>query len=586
MRGPDGAGMWMGGDSRVGFGHRRLSIIDLSQTGAQPMQSRDGRLVVTFNGEIFNYRALRSDLETRGHQFASRSDTEVLLHLYADKGDAMVHDLRGMFAFAIWDEAQRRLLLARDLYGIKPLYYADGGGTLRFASQVKALVGGGGVPKNPDPAGWCGFLMSGSVPEPFTTYSAIRALPAGSTLSLIEGGAPEIRNYQSVAGIYRQAEQTSVHGAIRSADVQFHVREALLDSVRHHLVADVPVGAFLSGGTDSGALVGLMRDAGQDELQTVTLAFGEFDGSASDESVVAGDVAAAYGTHHTRRVVSAREFQDELPRMIRAMDQPSIDGVNSWFVSKAAHELGLKVAISGLGGDELFGGYPSFHDIPRLTAWMAPFRSVPSLSRSLRTLAGRFDLARLGLSPKLAGLAEFGGSFAGAYLLRRGLFMPWELDSLVGPEVAREGLEGLRYLDLIGGCLEPEPKLAYHKVATLESCLYMRNQLLRDTDWASMQHSLEVRVPLVDSVLLQRLAPFNGALQTEDAKRYLRDSPGRPMPQSVIKPKTGFTVPIEHWIRTLQIPEAVAAGVPRSHHWSRRWAMIIRWMFQHGIEAA
>ena len=209
-RGPDGLGEWYSQDERVGFGHRRLTIIDLSERGAQPMMSADGKLVVTFNGEIYNYRQLRASLEARGCVFRTQTDTEVLLHLYAEKGEAMVNDLRGMFAFGLWDAEKNALLLARDPYGIKPLYYADDGWTLRFASQVKALLAGGKVSRNPEPAGWVGFCLFGSVPEPFTTYQEIRALPAGSTLWVDRVGTRETKQYFSIADTYCRAEAATL----------------------------------------------------------------------------------------------------------------------------------------------------------------------------------------------------------------------------------------------------------------------------------------------------------------------------------------------------------------------------------------
>ena len=445
-RGPDGLGEWYSQDERVGFGHRRLTIIDLSERGAQPMMSADGKLVVTFNGEIYNYRQLRAALETRGCVFRTQTDTEVLLHLYAEKGEAMVNDLRGMFAFGLWDAERNALLLARDPYGIKPLYYADDGWTLRFASQVKALLAGGKVSRNQEPAGWVGFCLFGSVPEPFTTYQEIRALPAGSTLWVDRVGTRETKQYFSIADTYCSAE--TARSPASDQDLQLAAREALLDSVRHHLVADVPVGAFLSSGIDSGALVGLMRDAGQQEIQTVTLAFEEFRGRSEDEAPIAAEIAAQYGTRHTTRVVTEQEFRDDLPKILDAMDQPTIDGLNTWFVSKAAHEFGLKVAISGLGGDELFGGYPSFRDVPLCVRALAIPGRIPGLgnvARRLLTGLGRFSHV---VNPKAAGLLKYGGTYAGAYLLRRGLFMPWELESVIGAETARLGLRRLNPLRL------------------------------------------------------------------------------------------------------------------------------------------
>src|SRR5438094_6190274 len=313
-RGPDGLGEWYSSDERLGFAHRRLTIIDLSERGAQPMASADGKLVITFNGEIYNYRQLRASLEAKGRIFHSQTDTEVLLHLYAERGEAMVHDLRGMFAFGLWDADKNALLLARDPYGIKPLYYADDGWTFRFASQVKALLAGGKVSRNQEPAGWVGFCLLGSVPEPFTTYQEIRALPAGSTLWVNRVGIRETKQYFSIADAYCRAEVASAPAKIE--DLQLAARQALLDSVRHHLVADVPVGAFLSSGIDSGALVGLMRDAGQQDIQTVTLSFAEFRGKHEDEAPLAAEIAARYGAQHTIRVVTEDEFRKDLPKIL------------------------------------------------------------------------------------------------------------------------------------------------------------------------------------------------------------------------------------------------------------------------------
>ena len=572
-RGPDGRGEWLSPDERVGLGHRRLAILDLSERGAQPMSSVDGRLVITFNGEIYNYRELRAGLEAKGYRFRTHTDTEVLLHLYAEKGEALVNDLRGMFAFGLWDAGKRALLLARDPYGIKPLYYADDGWTLRFASQVKALLAGGKISRDKEPAGWVGFCLFGSVPEPFTTYQDIRALPAGTAMWVDRTGTREANSFFFLAKAYCDAQPVDPPAIMEEAMTR--VREALLDSVRHHLVADVPVGAFLSSGIDSGALVGLMRDAGQQDIQTVTLGFEEFKGTIADEAPLAEEVAARYGTRHVARVVTEREFRDDLPKIFEAMDQPTIDGLNTWFVSKAARELGLKVAISGLGGDELFGGYPSFRDVPRWVRALAVPGRVPLVGDLARWVLTNLEpLFGHHMSPKAAGLLKYGGSYAGAYLLRRGLFMPWELDTVMDPEVARIGLRRLDPLHRIASVLNPMPKTSYGKVAVLESALYMRNQLLRDTDWASMAHSLEVRVPLVDVKLLSQVASVtaNGG----QLKRVLAGAPRVALPPKVIdRPKTGFTTPINAWLqrdaRAQQWRRVPALAVDRCA-WARRWA--------------
>jgi asparagine synthase (glutamine-hydrolysing) len=572
-RGPDGSGMWLADDGRIGLAHRRLAIIDLSDNALQPMHSEDGRFVIAFNGEIYNYKDLRHSLRAKGHRFRTESDTEVLLHLYAEHGIAMVHHLRGMFAFALWDSHERIVVLARDPFGIKPLYYSDDGWTCRFASQVKALLAGGAISRDPDPAGEVGFYLFGSVPEPFTSWRAIRSLPSGTTIVIDrKGPSPPVR-YHSIAAVYRNNERPEGEAPER----QEAIRAALLDSVRSHMVADVPVGAFLSSGIDSGALVGLMRDAGAGEIRTVTVGFDEFRGLQQDETPLAAELARQYGTQHTTRIVTRAEFESDLPNILSAMDQPSIDGINTWFVAKAAREIGLKVAISGLGGDEMFGGYPSFRQLPSwVRAFALPSR-IPGLGLLSRGLMQSVS-PLLGANPKGAGLVEYGGSYAGAYLLRRGLFMPWELNQVLDRDTVRQGLRRLLPVSLIEATLKPRPRTAFARVATLESSLYMRNQLLRDTDWASMAHSLEVRVPLVDSVLLAKLAPWAGPERRRNGKRLLAAAPTRALPTAVTnRAKTGFTTPVEKWMTShiragkLEPRRAAAATAP----WARDWSRVI-----------
>jgi len=570
-RGPDGEGEWLSADGRAGFGHRRLAIIDLSERAAQPMASADGKVVIVFNGEIYNYRALRSDLEAKGYVFRTQSDTEVLLQLYASKGAAMVRDLRGMFAFGLWDGDKQGLLLARDPYGIKPLYYADDGWTLRFASQVKALVAGRRTGLDPDPAGWAGFFLFGNVPEPYTIYRDIRAVPAGATLWIDRRGLREPERYFSIPQVFAEAERSAAR-----PDAQSRIRTSLIDSVRHHLVADVPVGLFLSSGVDSAALLGLMRDAGHDDVHAITLRYEEFRGRHDDEAPLAGVVARQYGARHTIRTVTQEEFRADLSKIFTAMDQPTIDGINTWFVAKAAREQGLKAAISGLGGDELVGGYPSFADIPRWVRWMRWSACVPFAGEAFRrTVSAVNDLVPLA-HPKIAGFLKYARSYAGAYLLRRGVFMPWELPDLMDRKFIREGLRRLDPVKHIAAILKPEPHTAWGKVAALESSLYLRNQLLRDTDWASMAHSLEVRVPFVDASLLRAVAADFAGLPPAAGKRLLAAAPRAAVPDRIVtRAKTGFSTPIERWLKDderirgwRQVPRLR----PRNCPWARRWA--------------
>ena len=563
-RGPDGAGLWWGEDRRCGIAHRRLSIIDLSERASQPMVSADGRFIITFNGEIYNYPALRTALETEGVQFRTTSDTEVLLHLYARDGDAMVHKLRGMYAFAIWDHEKRRLFLARDPYGIKPLYTANDGWTFRFASQVKALLAGGQVSRDPEPAGLVGYHLLGSVPEPFTLYREIRALPAGHFQWVDEAGPREPRRFANLAAVLAEGAQ---HRAAPS-ELNEHVRQAALDSVSAHLLADVEVGVFLSAGIDSGALLGLMRDAGQQKVRAITLGFDEFADTAEDEVPLAAQVARHYDAEHIIRRVGEREFQNDLPAILEAMDQPSIDGVNTWFVSKAAKEAGLKVALSGLGGDELLAGYPSFRDIPRWRRRYGALARVPFWGRMARMVAATLlpEFARR--NPKALSIFEHAGDWSGCYLLRRGLYLPHELPSLLGEEVTREGLRRLDLARKYKGQLRPDPGCNTARICVLESSNYMRNQLLRDCDWAGMAHSLEVRVPLVDWQFAKALSPSLATLAPEAGKAALALSPSLPLPEIIrLRAKTGFGVPTGNWMTNA----TGAVNLPTKGHVSRAW---------------
>ncbi|GAB4355507.1 MAG: asparagine synthase (glutamine-hydrolyzing) [Gammaproteobacteria bacterium] len=538
-RGPDGEGTWISEDKSIGLGHRRLAIIDLSERGDQPMTDGNG-LWISYNGEIYNYRELHRELEARGYTFRSDSDTEVLLHLYREHGREMCTHLRGMYAFALWDGARQGLLVARDPYGIKPLYYADDGRTLKVASQVKALLAGGGINTSPEPAGHVGFFLWGFVPEPFTLYRGLRALPPGTTLWVERGGKPHLETFCDIAAEVTQPGTCKPD----PAQAREALAHALEESVRQHMVADVPVGVFLSAGLDSTAIATLAARHAPGRLKTFTLGFEEYRGTLADETPLAETVAKRLGTDHTTCWVQGTEFERSLEAVLTAMDQPSIDGTNTYFVSKAAVGAGLKVALSGLGGDELLGGYPSFRHVP----------AILRVARPLRWFGKGFRVVTLSLirrltSPKYAGLFEFGHSYGGAYLLRRSLYMPWELPEILDPDLVREGWRALDPIARIDRTL-PREVPPFAAVAAMEASLYMRNMLLRDADWASMAHSLEVRVPLVDLDLLRAVASF---MHTESplGKRAMAACAwrGEEPAELLARPKTGFSIPVREWLR-------------------------------------
>ena len=542
-RGPDAVGYWSDPQSGVSLGHRRLSIIDLDKRSNQPMSTEDSRYIIVFNGEIYNFRELRLSMEGKGEVFQTQSDTEVLLKLYKLEGEAMLMRLRGMFAFAIWDRLTHSLFMARDPYGIKPLYIARVKDGYLFASQVKALLASGLVSREPDAAGQVGYWLFGSVPEPRTWFRDISAIPAGSWCKISkEGQLTGPKRYWDIADAWREAPICN----ISAAEAQELVRSAVTQSVRQHLVADVPVGVFLSGGIDSGSLAGLMKDCGVASVKGVTIAFNEFKGNYQDEVPVAAEIARQYGVDHHVRIVTREEFETDLPSIMSSMDQPSIDGINTWYASKAAAELGLKVVLSGVGGDELFYGYPSFQQLPKLVSRWKMLSCIPGINR-LANLA-LDQMARRSGNARWRWLTRQASSLHGAYWLRRGLFAPEELIGLMGANLGIESLIDLNPAKLVEsmvGNLSQDPMAA---VGQLESMAYLRNQLLRDSDWASMAHSLELRTPLVDAWLLRDLMPVLKSINRLKGKALLGASPSLALSNKVInREKTGFGIPLGSW---------------------------------------
>ncbi|OYU12426.1 MAG: asparagine synthase (glutamine-hydrolyzing) [Comamonadaceae bacterium PBBC1] len=572
QRGPDGAGLWVADDQRVGLAHRRLAIIDLTADGAQPMATADGRFQIVFNGEIYNYLELRTQLQSQGVLFKSQTDTEVLLQLYARHGAAMCSQLRGMYAFAIWDTLEQSLFLARDPFGIKPLYIADDGHTLRFASQVKALLAGGAVPSDRDPQGEYGYWVWGHVPEPHTLYAAISAFKPGTWLKIARNGQVQDGQFDSVADML----QGDTPPAIPYADL----RAALLDSVGHHLIADVPVGVFLSSGIDSATLAALAAECGG-KLRTVTLGFEEYRGTEADESPMAEEVARQYGADHQTVWIGKQDFEHAFEEFIDAMDQPSADGLNTWLVSRAASQLGLKVAISGLGGDEFFGGYPSFQQIPKIRRLASHFAAIPGLGKMVRQLSA--PVLRRFTTEKYAGLLEYGSTLQGAYQLRRAMRMPWELDckktkTNLDCNYSEQGVH--EYVDPVSRrVIQSSASEDFAQISHLEATQYMRNQLLRDSDWASMAHSIELRVPLVDVALTQFIAAQRlGGYQYTKQDLAAAANPALPT-KLTNRPKTGFTVPVRDWMKPTN-----SAQTKQAERGLRGWQRSVLGAYQ-GVQA-
>jgi asparagine synthase (glutamine-hydrolysing) len=573
-RGPDGRGIWVGDDGRFGMGHRRLAVIGLGDQGKQPMQlgpdCRTGQaanLAVSFNGEIYNFAELRRDLEQEGHRVHTATDTEVLLHLYEQHGRGFVRKLRGMFGFALWDGVRRQLHLARDPLGIKPLYIADDRQTIRVASQAKALLAGGRVARATSDAGLAGFFLFGSVPDPLTAWSAIDAVEAGTVVTFESGGSRSVDRYYSLPEALQAPDRAD------RTPLSLGVPEAFRDSVDAHMVADVEVGLFLSGGIDSSSLLGLATEAGH-EIRAVTVGFDEFAGHATDETPLARHVAQLYHARHLVRPVSRRYLVETIPQILDDMDQPSIDGMNTWLVAGAAAEAGLKVAISGIGGDEFLAGYSTFSRVPASIRVLKHIPARPLLGGTFRRLSAPLLSRR---SPKLPGLVEYGGDLASNWFLQRAVFMPWDLPEILGADRAASALSALDLRQLLSRAVNPRPEGDLAAISALEGGLYMRNQLLRDADWAGMAHSLEIRVPLSDARLVRAMAaPLNLQWRPRDGKEALGRSPRPPVPAAIAdRPKTGFSVPMAEWIvedSRYSSWRKQSTLVRDGNPWARRWA--------------
>jgi asparagine synthase (glutamine-hydrolysing) len=561
-RGPDGQGTYVAPNHSVAFSHTRLSIIDLSAAGDQPMFSTGGRYVIVFNGEIYNYEQLRDELAADGATFQSHSDTEVVLQMYMRVGKHCVDKLQGMFAFAIWDQQAGSCFLARDPLGIKPLYLWESGGCLAFASEIRALLEADLGPRRLDAEALHAYLLFGSVQEPRTLVENIRVLPAGHRLEWSSGKVHEEPYWQLQLGI--PAVESSVSGRPAHAE---RVREAVVDSVRRHFVSDVPVSLFLSGGIDSTAIAALAKHCGFDNLRTFSISFDEHEFNEGD---LAARTADHFGTEHHDWRMQDVDGRDLIHEFLDALDQPSNDGFNTFCVSKFAHDSGAKVVLSGLGGDELFGGYPSFSRVP----WLMDSYRKASLAGSLPRRMAAAAFRAMG-STRWQRMSEFlnsSGDVCAAYWTMRGFFLNSEANRLVEHYT---GLSGWSIGDVAYGPL-PNAENIYDAVSELEATRYMRNQLLRDSDVMSMAWGLELRVPLVDSRLVESIADVPSMSRLASGKRLLLDAVPE-IPEWIRQqPKRGFRFPFERWIAHAWgdiFHDLTASSPVPLNTWYRRWSL-------------
>lgn len=527
-RGPDDGGVEeiaIPGTGRLVLGNRRLAIIDCSPAGHQPMRDPQTGNTIVFNGEIFNFQEIRTELQTYGYTFGSNSDTEVILTAYHHYGEKCVDYFRGMFAFAIYDALRNQLVLARDRLGIKPLYYAHTpAGHFLFASELRALLASGLITRQLSPAGLQSYLALGAVWEPWTIVEGVVMFPA-ATIGRYTAGELSLQQYWSLP-------PASTNSYRSRAEVTATLRELVRQAVKLRLIADVPLGAFLSGGLDSSSIVALMAQASNQPPHTVSVIFQEQEFS---EAPFAQRVAAHCGAHHHNVSLTAPDLLNMIPQALAAMDQPTFDGINTYVVSQATRAAGLTVALSGLGGDELFGGYPSFHWAPLLTRIV----TLPlPLRRSMSRLFAA-PLSRQSSGQKLRRWLMEDDCEPNSYFLLRGLFSP-----AVQVDLFSQSNDALWKFP-IASIRGPRD------VALAELSHYMRNVLLRDTDVMSMAHSLEVRTPFLDHKLVEFVLSLPPALvfSGKGAKPLLAQAMAPLLPpETRQRQKQGFVLPFARWL--------------------------------------
>jgi asparagine synthase (glutamine-hydrolysing) len=616
-RGPDDEGSWSftQADAKrgVALGHRRLAILDLSAAGHQPMVDPESGCVICYNGEVYNFLELRRELEAEGARFASNCDTEVILKGFARWGERVIERLRGMFAIALWDPRSSRLLLARDRLGIKPLYYAvvgDGAQrALYFASEIRALLATGDIPRRLDRTGLATYLWNGVVMGPRTLIEGVRLLPAGTSLSVgldARPGAP--RRYWQLPGSQPSSDSDRARNELGSA---------LREAVSMRLLADVPLGIFLSGGVDSSAVTALAVRSSEARITTCNIGFDE---ARYDESEHARAVAQALSTDHREVRLTGDTFRRGMPEALESLDQPTFDAINTYFVSKAVREAGLTVALAGTGGDELYGGYTSFRDLP--LASQASRFTGPAPEPLLRAVAGvvtRLKLGPQGAVPpqtrwgKLGDVLAARGRMLELYQTSYALFTRSFISELSGAAAWEDvecGLPRERAQEL-AELIESQPAL--HAVSSLELACFLGERLLRDTDTASMAVALEVRVPLIDHVVVERLSAVPEAMRYRPLgrKALLRELALSELdPKLFDRPKRGFELPLEAWCRdqlgddidatlrdralceraglrgdtVARLWQAFRDGAP-GLYWSRVWALyvLLWWCRRHEV---
>jgi asparagine synthase (glutamine-hydrolysing) len=565
-RGPDGVSHFTSASGTATLVHSRLAIQDPRPVGAQPMTR--GSLTITFNGEVYNFRELRCRLIEDGEIFATNTDTEVVLTLFARLGLEALRLLRGMYAFAIWDERDRTCFFARDPFGIKPLYFAPlASGALIFASELRALLAGGLVPRRMNGLALREFLAAGSVPEPLTLIAGVRCLEAGHWLHWADGRSKAGTHFAIGFPDHDQSPQ----------DASSLVRSALQDSMQYHLVSDVPVGLLLSGGVDSTALLALAHPGGPGKLATFSIGLED---TRMDEADAARSIARHFGAEHHEMLLTRELARHWIDDFLSALDQPTIDGFNTFCACKLASDYGFRVVLSGIGADELFGGYPSFRQIPRLLTAGKILRPM----RGLTTFPAR-GANRLSAGPRARRVLDYLAgppSLGRAYAAVRGISTAVETKRIL-----LALFPGSRDFPEAGPDHLPLTENVADAISHLELTRYLRNQLLRDADVMSMAHGVELRVPFLDVPFFETLQSVPARTRFAAGKRLLREAVSE-LPGPLLSPrKKGFSLPFDSWLAhgfdfAGSLPNI--PGVAFST-WSRQWSLrvLTHWMHRHHV---
>lgn len=553
--GPDDHGVFVRAEAGIALGHRRLSILDLSQNGHQPMLYSDSRYVIVYNGELYNFMSLKNDLVKLGYSFSSDTDTEVILAAYASWGEASFAKLNGMFSFAIYDQLKNEIILARDAAGIKPLYYAHTSEGLAFASEVRAFKG---LPYlNTSNKNWSVYLLAyGHMPEPYTTLEKVQSLEKGTYIKYHLKTSEIKKGFFHIQGIIQKI--TDKEDAIKQ------IRQTLDESVKSHLIADAPLGVFLSGGLDS-SIIAAIAAKFKSPLQTNSI---YFEDNNYSEKKFQDLLVDKISTQHSSHLISSTIFKNSFSDILKAIDMPCVDGINTWFISKYARESGLKAVLSGIGGDELYGGYPSFS---RINMALALQQLPVRLLRSGKISNSKYR--------RIAYLSIEGS--VGLYLFMRGQFLPVDIAKQLNAD--ENEIWNILSDNTISG------KIDYltptNQACWLELNMYLQNQLLRDADVMGMAHGLEIRVPFLEKNFLNLSLKIHSDIKFsgKNAKQLLIDAYGKDLPESIWnRPKMGFSFPFKEWFSDESF-SGLSSEVKLAHekmkrgniHWSQFYSIFL-----------